>query len=109
MEDYQINQICILIILIGLIAFFIFYKEEFEQKTISEILKLEKDSKGKIFGKIEYVIKNFPTTIFIITDGEKATIYYPKETDLKKNDFVTVYVEKEKENNFYAYKVIKET
>lgn len=109
MEDKKINQICILIILIGLVAFFVFYKEEFEEKTIKELLTQENDSKGKIFGKIEYVIKNYPTTNFIINDGTKATIYYPKETDLKKNDFVTAYVEKEKENNFYAYKVIKET
>jgi hypothetical protein len=109
MNDKQINQICIGIILIGLIGFFILHKEEFEEKEIIEILNSEEKTKGKVFGKIEYVIKNYPSTSFILTDGTKATIYYPKETQLTKNDFVTVFVEKEKENNLYAYKVIKET
>lgn len=110
MEDKKINQICIIIIIIGLVAFFVLYKEEFEEKNINELLIQERNSKGKIIGKIEHVIKNYPTTNFIINDGTgKAIIYYPKETDFKKNDFITAFVEKEKENNLYAYKVIKET
>jgi len=98
----------LIIILIGFIGFLVFYKEEFEKITIQELINNEKITKGIISGKVEYVVKNFPSTILILNDGSKATIYYPKETTIQKNDFITAYVEKEKENNFYAYKVIKE-
>ncbi len=108
MNDNEITKICILITLVGLIAFLIFYTEEFKKKTINELLNSEINTKGIVFGKIEYVIKNYPTTTFILNDGNKATIYYPKQTNLEKNDFVEAYVEKEERENLYAYKVINE-
>lgn len=109
MNDAQISQICIIITIIGIVAFILFYTEEFKEKTIQELLQSEEKTKGIIFGKVEYVIRNSPTTNIVITDGTSATLYFGKETNLKKNDFITAYVEKEKENHFYAYKVIKET
>lgn len=109
MDENKISQICIIITLIGLILFLLYQEEEFETKTIQELITTTNISKAKVFGKIDYVIKNYPTTQFILNDGTgKITIYYPKKTDLEKNNFIYAYIEKEDEKNSYAYKVVKE-
>ncbi|MBT4870793.1 MAG: hypothetical protein HON47_04415 [Candidatus Diapherotrites archaeon] len=106
MNEKHLSIICLIVILMGGILFFISYQNEFETKTISSITNEEK---GIIFGKIEYVIKNSPSTIFVINDGNKILAYYPKSTNLAKNDFVTIYAKKQLYNEkeeLYVYKVI---
>jgi hypothetical protein len=116
MNDKTLSKICLAITIIGMLLLLLTYKNEFESTTITQILK-EKNSKGIISGRIEYVIKNYPITIFALTDGNRALIYYPKPTTLEKNDFVKVYAENKpeqqnnetkKSNELYAYKVIKD-
>lgn len=107
MNEKQISQLCIIITLISLVMLIITYKPDFEEKTIQEILE-NQNSKGKVFGRIEYVIKNYPVTIFILNDKNSATIYYPKPTTLEENNFVTAYIENQGQKNLFAQKVVKE-
>ena len=106
MNEKHLSWICLVVILMGGILFFISYQNEFENKTISSI---KNEETGIIFGKVEYVIKNNPSTIFVINDGNKILAYYPKPTNLAKNDFVTLYAKKQLYNEkeeLYVYKVI---
>ncbi len=114
MDDKTISKICLIITIIGILLFAATYEEEFTKKSIAEI-KSTPGEKGIVFGRIEYIIKTYPVTQFTLTDGDKATIYYPKATTLKKDDFVTTYLENqnnnpEKKDNqmIYAHKVVKE-
>ena len=107
MNEKTLSQICLIITLISLVILIITYKPDFEETTIQEILN-NQNSKGKVFGKIEYVVKNYPTTIFILNDGNSATIYYPKPTTLEENNFVTAYIENQGQKNLFAQKVVKE-
>jgi len=107
-NEKHLSLICLVIILVGGILFLASYQSGFENKTISSITNEET---GIIFGKVEYVIKNSPSTLFVLNDGNEILAYYPKPTDLKKNDFVTVYAKKQLYNEkeeLYIYKVIKE-
>ena len=115
MNDKTLSKLCLAITLTGMLLLTATYKNEFEETTITQILQ-EKNSKGILFGRIEYVIKNYPVTIFSLTDGNHAIIYYPKPTSLEKNNFVKVYAEnKEEQTNtktktqeLYAHKVMKD-
>lgn len=107
MNEKHLLHLCFILCLISLILLIIFYKPEFEEKTVSEILNT-KNSNGKIFGKVEYVVKNYPVTIFIINDGNTATIYYPKTTTIEENNFVTAYVTNQGQKDLFAQKVVKE-
>ncbi len=107
MNEKQIAQLCLCLTLISLIILIFSYKPDFEEKTIQEILETP-NSKGKIIGRVEYVVKNYPITIFTITDGTSATIYYPKPITLEQNDFVSAYVENQGQQSLFAQKVVKE-
>jgi hypothetical protein len=101
-------MLCLTIIILGMAIFAISSTEEFEKKSIYEINEGEK---ALVFGKIEYIIKQENFMLFVISDGNSITVYYPKKIDLKKNDFVNVYGEKQYYNGneeFYAHKVVKE-
>jgi len=108
MNEKQLSLICLGIILFGGGLFLVSYQNDFEKTTS---FKLELEEEGILFGKVEYVIKNSPSTIFVFNDGNKFLAYYPKETILAKNDFLTIYVKKQiyqGEEELYVYKVIKE-
>jgi len=108
MNEKQLSQICLVIVLFGGLLFFITYQNNFEEASVEET---PVGGKGIFFGKIEYIIKQSPSTLFIFNDGNKTMAYYPKETTLTKNDFVTLYAEKQiynGEEELYVYKVIKE-
>jgi hypothetical protein len=114
MDDKTISRICLAVTIFGILLFALTYEEEFTKKSIAQINSKEGE-KGIVFGRIDYVIKSYPVTLFILTDGNKATIYYPKATTLKTNDFVTVYIENKieeldepKTNTLFAHKVVKE-
>lgn len=110
MDETTITRLCLAITITGMLLFAATYKEEYTKKTISEVLEKE-GNKGIIFGKVEYVIKNYPVTIFILNDGNKTTVYHPKPTTLEKNAFVTIYAQSQlqgKEINLYAQKVKEE-
>ena len=107
MNDKTIARICLAITLISLISLVLTYKPDFEETTLTKIIQ-EPQAKGKIFGRIDYVIKNYPITQFILNDGNTAVIYYPKATTLVKNDFVTAYVENQGQKTLFAQKVVKE-
>ena len=108
MDEIIISRICLAITIIGIIAFALTYKEEFSESSVKEILAKE-GNKGIIFGKVDYVIKNYPITMFIINDGNTATAYYPKATTFEKDSFVKVYAQSEMHGNkleLFAQKVI---
>ncbi|MCX6803679.1 MAG: hypothetical protein NTY48_03860 [Candidatus Diapherotrites archaeon] len=109
MDDKTIAQICVCVTIIGILLFVLTYKEEFSETTITELLKT-KGAKGIIFGRIDYLIKNYPITQFVLEDGNTATIYYPKATSFEENMFVKVYAENDeketKSKNLYAHKVV---
>ncbi len=107
MNQKHISQICFFITLLSLILIIFSYKPDFEEKTINEILQIQ-NSKGKLFGRVEYVVKNYPVSIFILNDGNSATIYYPKATTLEENNFVTVYAQNQGQKSLFAQKVVKE-
>jgi hypothetical protein len=90
MNEKQISQICLVIIIVGIILFVITYENEFCEKTISELITNE-GNKGIIFGRVQRVIKNDGMALFVITDGNEATVYYPKFLKITKNDFLVVY------------------
>jgi hypothetical protein len=88
----------------------VFYSPDFGEKSVSEISSMEDETNGLFFGRIDYVIKNEPSTNFILNDGNIILVYYPKKTDLKKNDFVKVYATKRTLNGkieLYAHKVAR--
>lgn len=107
MNEKQLMQICFVITLASLLLIILIYKPDFEEKTLNEIMN-NQNSKGKVFGRVEYVIKNHPVTIFTLDDGNQATIYYPKATTIEKNNFVTAYIENQGQKNLFAQKVVKE-
>jgi len=108
MNEKQLSQICLIVILFGGALFFITYQQDFKETNIDTT---QIGDKGIFFGKIDYIIKQSPSTIFIFNDGNTSLAYYPKATTLQKNDFVTIYAEKQMYNDeeeLYVYKVIKE-
>ena len=110
MNETTIARVCLAITIIGMLIFAATYKEEFEEKTITELLS-EEGQKGIITARVEYVIKNYPVTIFAVNDGNKTTIYYPKAITIEKNNFVKVYAESQRDGKhitLFAHKVIKE-
>lgn len=110
MDENTLSKICFFIILLGLIAFVIFYEEEFKERDIEEML-LEIGTKGKLFGRVDQVISNSPYTIFIFTQNQSVKVFYPKETNIEKNDFVLIYAtsnEYKSNKELFAHKVIVE-
>jgi len=112
MNDRAISKICLVIILLGILIFALTYEPEFKDKKISELATKEGE-KGIIFARVEHVIKKSPITQAIITDGNKATIYFPKQSDINKNNFIRAYVISEapgdnNQANLYAYKIMVE-
>jgi len=108
MNEKQLSIICVIIIIFGCILFLVSYQTDFKETTITN---MEIEDSGILFGKVEYVIKNSPSTIFVFNDGNQILAYYPKETDLTKNDFITIYAKKQFYQNkeeLYVYKVITE-
>jgi hypothetical protein len=106
MKDKQIILLCTGISVIGIILFGLFYTPEFSEKSVSLLLDSKTGTNAILTGKIEHLIKNYPITQFILNDGNTTLVYYPKSTDLQKNDFVKIYAIKN-ENGIYAYKVVK--
>ena len=119
MNEKNISQICLGITILGILIFLLTYQNEFEEKTSFELLSKD-NSKGILFGRVEYVIRNYPTTLFVLNDGNETTIYYPKATTLAKGTFVQVYAENKtdppdsittqknkKQRELYAQKVIE--
>ena len=110
MDDKKLSLICLAIVALGLVLFAATYHEEFEKKTLTQMLN-EDGTKGMVFGRIDYVINSFPSTQLILSDGNKALVFYPKESDLNKNDFVYVYAQTEThegKRQLFAYKVVKD-
>lgn len=92
MDEKTLSKICLSITLIGIIIFLVTYQNEFEEKTATQ-LSSEENGKGILFGRIEQVIQNYPTTLFVLNDGNESLIYYPKKTTLEKGQYVQVYAE----------------
>jgi hypothetical protein len=108
MNENTISQICIVITIIGMLLFALTYKEEFSDTTIAQLITKE-GNKGIIHARIEYVVKNYPSTILNITDGNKTNVYYPKATTFEKNNFVKIYAQsqlQEKKISLFAYKIM---
>lgn len=109
MQETTITKICFTITIVGMLLFLLTYEPEFQKTTLYELKESQNsEAKGIVFARIDYVIKTYPITEIIINDGESALLYYPKSTDLKKNDFIFVYIQKNDNNSFYAYKVTKD-
>jgi hypothetical protein len=113
-NDKTLLKICLVITIIGIVALLLTYQEEFQETTITKLLSTPGE-KGIISGRIEYVIKNYPISIFILNDGNKTTIYAPKSLSIETNDYVKVYAENQidkAKGNFdqkiFAHKVVKE-
>jgi hypothetical protein len=109
MKEKDIVIICFIISLIGLILFFITYKPEFEYKTINQMLTKE-GTKGIVFGKVTFILKQEPL-IFFIENDNSAKVFYNSLIDIKKDDIVTIYGETKiynGEKEIVALKVIKQ-
>ena len=111
MDDKMLSRICLAVTLTGMVGLALTYRNEFEETSIGELLET-KEGKGIVFGRIEHVIRGYPSTMFVLYDGNRATVYYPRESDLNKNDFVHVYAQSEEHSGkkeLYAYKVIRDS
>ena len=97
MNEKQMSQICLIIIIIGIVLFIISYENEFQEKNISELIENE-GSKGIVFGRVQHIIKNDSVTLFILTDGNEATVYHPKQIEIAINDFLIVHCESQSYN-----------
>jgi hypothetical protein len=106
MNEKTLAQLCLAITIASMIVFVITYTPEFKETTIGELLEKE-GRKGIVFGRIEYIAKNYPTTVLILNDKNTATIYYPRATTFEKNDFVTAYLENQGRKELFAHKVVK--
>jgi uncharacterized membrane protein len=107
MNDKLLAKICLVFLLINLFFLF-FYETEFKKSSISNLL-INENSKGLVFGRVDYVIKSTPVTIFILNDGNKSKVFYHSTFILKKNDFVKVFAKSEKyaeEIELFAYKIV---
>ena len=110
MNEKQISQICLAIIIIGIILFVISYENEFPKKTISELITTQ-GNKGLVFGRVKYVIKTEPATLFILTDGNEVQVYYPKPIEIQTNDFLSIYAQSQIYNGkpeLIAHRIDKE-
>lgn len=109
MDEELVFRISFIILIIGLIAFFLFYEEEFPERNIRELIDSNKS--GKVFGVIDHIIFQNENTLFIFSKDKKIKVFYPKKTDLKKGDFVYVYGKAsiyKGEEEIFASKVVKE-
>lgn len=109
MNDKAITKICLILTIIGIVFTIFFYEDEYPNTTIYE-MKSGVKLKGIIKGQVDYVVTNYPSTIFVLNDGNRATIYYPKPTTLEKKQIVIVYAENEKESKnkmLFAHKVVE--
>lgn len=110
MDEKTLMHISLAITLISLAAFIFTYKEEYSNTTIENLLA-DANTAGILHGKIEYVVKNYPFTIFILNDGTAtATIYYPKPASIEENQIVTVYARNDNlggKKELFAAKVIE--
>ncbi|MFA5763765.1 MAG: hypothetical protein WC915_03045 [archaeon] len=110
MDETQLIKICIIITFIGVALFFITYKNEFEEKTISQMIASEDGTKGIIYGKVNYILQNEPS-IFFVQNDEKIKIFSNKKLDLNFGETLVIYGEittYNGEKEIIAYKVIKQ-
>ena len=110
MNENHLIKICIIITLIGILLFFITYKNEFEEKTISQMINSEEGTKGIIYGKVTIILQNEPS-IFFIQNEEKIKIFSNKKIDLNYGEILIIYGELTTyngEKELLAYKVIKQ-
>jgi len=110
MNEKTLAKICLMITIFSSFLLLVTYENDFSEKTIDEMI-LNEGTKGLVFGRVTFVIKNSPTTLFTIFDGNKINVYYPRETELQINDFVFVYAETQEYNGkieLFAHKVIEE-
>ena len=92
MDEVFLFRLCFAVSILGIVLFVFLYKPEFEPSSVWELTSLP-SSKGIIFGRVESVIKTSPTSVFIVSDGNSALVYYSKPLVLEKNDFVEIYAE----------------
>jgi hypothetical protein len=110
MNEKTLAKLCLAITLFGTLMLLVTYENEFSEKTISEMI-LEDGTTGIVFGRVTFVMKNSPTTLFTIYAGNEINVYYPRETKLRPNDFVFIYAETQEYNGkieLFAHKVINE-
>ncbi len=110
MDEKKITTISFVIIIVGFLLFIIFYTDEFPESTITQLLE-KNETKGKLFGRVDYVINNENNTIFTFVQDKSIKVFYPRKIELKKNDFVYIYAESTIYKNtpeIFAHKVIKE-
>ena len=91
MKEKDIIKICFIITLIGILSYIIFYENEFQETTITNLLSKE-GNKGIIYGKVTAVISLNPT-IFIIQNEISAKAFSPKEIDILVGDKIKIYAE----------------
>ena len=74
MNENHLIKICITITIFGVLLFFVTYKNEFEEKTISQMINSEDGIKGIVYGKVTFILKNEPS-IFFIQNDEKIKVF----------------------------------
>ncbi len=109
MKEKNLTKLCIIITIFGILLFFANYKNEFEEKTISEMISVE-GNKGIVFGRVSFILKKEPL-IFFIENDEKVKVFSQKNIDIKNGDIVKIYAETtiyNGEKELIALKVIKQ-
>jgi hypothetical protein len=110
MNEKKLSRICLAITFIGFLMIIPFSNSFLEEKNISTIISSEQ-TKGCVFGRVDFIIKNGPPTIFFLTDGNTTKVFSPKKLDIKKNDFVTICGESQIYNGemeIFAYHTVIE-
>jgi hypothetical protein len=107
MNDNTLVKICFFIIIIGLILFVLFYQNEFEEKTINELIENE-NSFGIVYGKISHIISK---NIFILANETSVKVYSPNTEKIELGSKVKIYAKSQIYNGeieLYAYRVEKQ-
>jgi len=110
MNERFLSRACLAISIVGLLLIVPFGRGFLEERSVGEMLAGEGE-KGIVFGRVEFVIRNDSSALFVISDGNKGTVYHPKPLEIERNSFVTVYGESQKYEGkleIYAYRVVVE-
>ncbi len=108
MEEKEITRICFVITFVGLFLFAIFYENEFNEKTITEMSQ-EMGAKGIVTGRVSVIIREEPL-IFVLQNERSIKVFHSRKKDIRIGEIVEVFAETQEYNNeiqLFAYRIVR--
>jgi hypothetical protein len=103
-NEKNLLKISLIISATGLIFLLVFPQNNFQEKTISELVS-SNGTKGLIHGQIQKVITNYPSCFFVLSDSNSAVFYSLTGCWLKAGDFVDVYAQNIGKKEMFVHRV----